>query len=156
MFKNWLRDFTLSLQASSGVTPAFLVWLAIVGAALFTAFVFLCIAGYDWLSPQLGTVYAGLVVAGFFLLIALIGLIVTAVLRRRAMERAALERAARAQAAASSSSWLIDPKVLGVAMQASRAQGWQRIVPIALLGFLAAQWVWERRSGTGAGADDQT
>ncbi len=156
MLKSWMRDLTLSLQASSGVTPAFLVWLAIVAAALVTAFVFLCIAGYDWLSMQLGTVYAGLVMAGFFLLIALIGLIVTAVLRRRAMERAALERAARAQAAASSSSWLIDPKILGVAMQAGRAQGWQRIVPIALLGFLAAQWVWERRSGTGTGADDQT
>jgi hypothetical protein len=39
-------------------------------------------------------------------------------------------------------------------VQAGRAQGWQRIVPIAILGFLAAQWVWERRSGTGA--DDQS
>ena len=39
-------------------------------------------------------------------------------------------------------------------MQAGRAQGWQRLVPIALLGFLAAQWVWERRSETKA--DDQT
>jgi hypothetical protein len=154
MLKSWMRDLTLSLQASSGVTPAFLVCLAIVAGALVTAFVFFCIAGYGWLSPQLGTVYAGLVMAGFFLLIALIGLIVTAVLRRRAMERAALERAARAQAAASSPSWLIDPKVLGIAMQAGRAQGWQRIVPIALLGFLAAQWIWERRGGTGA--DDQT
>ena len=154
MLKTWMRDLTLSLQASSGVTPAFLVWLAIVIGALVTAFVFLCIAGFDWLSMQLGTVYAGLIMAGLFLLIALIGLTVTAVLRRRAKERAALERAARAQAAASSSSWLIDPKILGVAMQAGRAQGWQRLVPIALLGFLAAQWVWERRSGTKA--DDQT
>src|SRR5271169_4831621 len=154
MLKSWMRDLTLSLQASSGVTPAFLVWLAIVAGALVTAFVFLCITGYDWLSMQLGSVYAGLIMAGFFLLIALIGLIVTAVSRRRAKERAILERAARAEAASSSS--LIDPKILGIAMQAGRAQGWQRIVPIAVLGFLAAQWVWERRSGTGAAADDQT
>jgi uncharacterized membrane protein len=154
MLKSWMRDLTLSLQASSGVTPAFLVWLAIVAVALLTAFVFLCIAGYDWLAMQLGSVYAGLIMAGFFLLIALIGLIVTAVSRRRAKERAILERAARAEAASSSS--LIDPKILGIAMQAGRAEGWQRIVPIALLGFLAAQWVWERRSGSETGADDQT
>jgi hypothetical protein len=154
MLKSWMRDLTLSLQASSGVTPAFLVWLAIVAGALVTAFVFLCITGYDWLSMQLGSVYAGLIMAGFFSLIALIGLIVTGVSRRRAKERAILERAARAEAA--SSSWLIDPKILGIAAQAGRAQGWQRIVPIAVLGFLAAQWVWERRSGTGARADDQS
>ena len=152
MLKSWMRDFTLSLQASSGVTPAFLVWLTTVTGALVTAFVFLCITGYDLLSKQLGSVYAGLIMAGLFLLIALIGLIVAAVSRRRAKERAVLERAARAEAASSSS--LIDPKILGLAVQAGRAQGWQRIVPIAILGFLAAQWVWERRSGTGA--DDQS
>jgi hypothetical protein len=152
MLKSWMRDFTLSLQASSGVTPAFLVWLTTVAGALVTAFVFLCITGYDWLSKQLGSVYAGLIMAGLFLLIALIGLIVAAVSRRRAKERAVFERAARAEAASSSS--LIDPKILGLAVQAGRAQGWQRIVPIAILGFLAAQWVWERRSGTGA--DDQS
>jgi uncharacterized membrane protein len=150
MLKNWMRDFTLSLQANSGMTPASFVWLAIVAVAFVTAFVFLCIAGYDWLSVQLGTVYAGLIMAGVFLLIALIGLTVTAVLRRRARERAALERAARAQAAAASSSSLIDPKILGIALQAGRAQGWQRVVPIAILGFIAAQWIWERRSGTGS------
>ena len=74
--------------------------------------------------------------AGIFVLIALIGAIVGAMARRRARERAILERAARAHA----SSWLLDPKILGVAMQAGRSLGWQRIVPIALL----ASW---RRNG---------
>ena len=151
MLKSWMRDLTLSVQARSGVTPAFLVWLAIVVGALVTAFVFLCVAGYDWLSVQLGSVYAGLIMAGVFLLIALIGLIVTAVSRRRARERAALERAARAEA---SSSWLLDPQILGMAMQAGRTLGWQRVIPVALLGFLAAQWMWNRQRGTGA--DDQS
>ena len=40
---------------------------------------------------------------------------------------------------------LIDPKVLNVALEAGRALGWQRIVPVALLGFLAAQWAQEAR-----------
>ena len=117
MLKSWMRDITLSLQARSGVTPALFVWLAIVAVALLTAFVFLCVAGYEWLSLQLGSVFAGLIMAGVFLLIALIGVIVAAVTRRRAQERAILERAARAQA---SPSWLLDPKILGVAMQAGR------------------------------------
>jgi hypothetical protein len=151
MLKSWMRDLTLSVQARSGVTPAFLVWLAIVVGALVTAFIFLCVAGYDWLSVQFGSVYAGLIMAGVFLLIALIGLIVTAVSRRRARERAALERAARAEA---SSSWLLDPQILGMAMQVGRTLGWQRVIPVALLGFLAAQWIWNRQRGTGA--DDQS
>ena len=43
---------------------------------------------------------------------------------------------------------LIDPKVLSVAMQAGRALGWQRLIPLALLGFLAAQWMQEARGHT--------
>ncbi len=150
MFKSWMRDITLSLQARSGVTPAFLVWIAIVAVALVTAFAFLCVAGYDWLALQLGAVYAGLIMAGVFLFIALVGLIVTAISRRRAKERAIVERAARAQTA---SSWLLDPKILGVAIQAGRAAGWQRVVPIALLGFVAAQWLLGRRGDATDEAD---
>jgi hypothetical protein len=138
MLKSWMRDVTLSLQARSGVTPALFVWLPIIVVALLAAFVFLCVAGYVWLSLQLGAVFAGLAMAGVFLLIALIGAVVSAVTRRRAQERAILERAARAKA---STSWLLDPKILGVAMQAGRTLGWQRIIPVVLLGFLAAQWV---------------
>ncbi len=140
MLKSWMRDITLSLQAKSGVTPALFVWIAIIAVALVTAFAFLCVAGYAWLSLQLGAVFAGLAMAGVFLLIALIGAIISAVGRRRARERAILERAARARA---STSWLLDPKMLGVAMQAGRTLGWQRLIPVVLLGFLAAQWLRE-------------
>lgn len=142
MLKGWMRDITLSLQAKSGVTPAFFIWIAVIIVASLTAFAFLCIAAYDWLSLQLGAVYAGLIMAGIFVLIAIIGAMVSAVLRRRARERAILERAARAQAAPA---WLLDPKILGVALQAGRTLGWQRIIPMALLAFLAAQWARERR-----------
>jgi hypothetical protein len=141
MLKGWLHDITLSVQARSGVTPGLLVWVAIIVIALLMAFAFLCVAGYEWLSLQLGAIFAGLVMAGIFLLIAVIGAIVSAVSRRRARARAILERAARAQA----SSWLLDPKILGIAMQAGRTLGWQRIVSVALLGFLAAQWAFQSR-----------
>jgi hypothetical protein len=141
MLKNWMHDAALAIQARSGLTAGFVVWLAIVLFATFTAFAFICVAAYDWLSLQLGSVYAALVMAGIFILIALIGALISAIARRRARERAILERAARAHSA---SSWLLDPKILGVALQAGRTLGWQRIVPLALLAFLAAQWVRER------------
>jgi hypothetical protein len=57
------------------------------------------------------------------------------------MQRAILERAAQAQGPLK----LLDPKLLSVAMEAGRALGWQRVVPVALLGFLAAQWVQQAR-----------
>jgi hypothetical protein len=143
MLKNWMRDIALTVQARSGASPALLVWVAVVAIASLTAFAFLCVAAYAWLTLQFGAIYAGLIMAGVFLLVALIGAMVFAVSRRRAKERAILERAARAHG---SSSWLLDPKIIGVAMQAGRALGWERIIPVALLGLLAAQWARERKS----------
>ena len=148
MLKNWLRDIALTVQSRSGITPAVLVWLLVVVLALLTAFSFLCVTAYMWLATLFGAIYAGLIMAGVFVLIALIGLCASAMTRRRARERAILQRAARAHA---SSSWLLDPKFLTAAMQAGRAIGWERIIPVALLGLLAAQWARERRQ---PGADE--
>jgi hypothetical protein len=143
MIKNFLHDIALAIRARSGFTPALLVWFGIIVFALVVAFTFLSVAAYQWLLPQFGAVFAALIMAGVFLVIALAGVIATAVTRRRVKERAMLERAARAH---SGSSWLLDPKILAAAMQAGRTLGWERIVPIALLGFIAAQWL-RGRSG---------
>jgi hypothetical protein len=148
MLKNLMRDIALSIQAKSGVTPSLFVWLAIVALALLTAFAFLCVAGYVWVALQLGAVFAGLAMAGVFLLIALIAVTAAAVSRRSARQRAILERAVRAQA---TPSWLLDPQLLSVAMQAGRAVGFERIIPVALLGFLAAHWL---RGSRQSSADD--
>jgi hypothetical protein len=143
MLKGWMHDITLAIQARSGASAALFVWMAIIAFASLSAFVFLCIAAYDWLSLQLGGVLAGLIMAGIFVLIAAIGAIFSAFARRRARERAILERAARARA---SSSWLLDPKIVTAAVEAGRALGWQRILPVALLGLMAAQWTREHRA----------
>ena len=148
MFKSWMRDFALAIRARTGMTAGVFVWMAVAVFAGLTAFVFLCVAAYVWASLQIGPVFAGLAMAGVFILIGLIGLIVSGMLRRRARERAILERAARAQ---SSSSWLLDPKLLGAAMQAGRTFGWQRIVPVALLGLIAVQWLRARNSPDDSG-----
>ena len=139
MLKNLQNNIVLWVQAKTGLSGGFLISLAVAGGAALLTFVFLCVTGYAWLSIQLGPVFGGLAMAGLFLLIAVIGAAASALSRRQTRQRAIVERAARAQGA------LIDPKVLSVAMQAGRALGWQRLIPLALLGFLAAQWMKEAR-----------
>jgi len=142
MFKTVTREVTLLVQARSGLSTTVVVSAVVIVAALLIAFAFLCVSAYAWLAVQFGTVFAGLIMAGVFVVIALGAAMVCVSARRRARERAILARAARAH----SPSWLFDPKVLGAAVQAGRTIGWQRIVPVALLGFLAAQWAREYRN----------
>ena len=141
MFKSLTREIVLAIQARSGVTPALFIGLALAAFALLTAFAFLCVAGYAWFAAQFGAIFGALILAGIFLLLALIAAIAAASARRRAKQRAILERAAHAQ----TGGWLLDPKILTLALQFGRSLGWERLVPIALLGFLAAQWARERR-----------
>jgi hypothetical protein len=136
------REIRLSIQARNGLSPAVLVWTAIVALAAFTAFVFLCVAAYAWLALIFNTIYAGLIMAGIFIVIALLAALIAAMIRRQVRQRAILARAAKAHAP---SSWLLDPKMLGAAVEAGRNIGWQRIVPIALFGFVVAQWAREYR-----------
>jgi hypothetical protein len=141
MLKNFTHDIKLSVQAKTGLTGSLFVWLAIIAFAAVMAWVFLCVAGYEWLSRLIGPVFAGLAMTGVFVVIAVIGLFICASIRRRTRERAILERAAKAR----TPSWLLDPKILSTAVQVGRTFGWQRIVPVALLGFMAAQWAREYR-----------
>ena len=136
MFKTVTREITLFVQARSGLSTTVVVSGVIIMAALLIAFAFLCVAAYAWLTAQFGAIFASLIMAGVFAVITVVAAIVCASARRRAREQAILARAARAH----SPSWLFDPKVLGAAVEAGRTIGWQRIVPVALLGFLAAQW----------------
>jgi hypothetical protein len=149
MIKGLMHNFVIRIQARTGLTSALFIWSAIAGFALLVVFVFLCVAAYEWLSVQLGSVFGGLAMAGVFLLIALFGIALSAISRSRAKQRAILERGTHAQGAMK----LLDPKVLNLAMQAGRALGWQRVVSVALLGFLAAQWAQQTRQ---RGSDDRS
>jgi len=137
-----MREIVLAIQAKNGMSAGVLIWLAVVTVAALTAFAFLCVASYDWLALTYGNVHAGLIMAGIFVAVAIIAAIVSALIRRRNRERAILARAARAE----TPSWLLDPKFLATAMQVGRDMGWERIVPIALVGFLAAQWARQKRN----------
>jgi hypothetical protein len=131
----------LAIQAKSGASPAVFIWLIVAALAAILALPFFCVAAFVWLEGLFGGIYAGLIVAGFFLVVALFAALFAAMARRSARQRAILERAARARAG----SWLLDPKILAVAVETGRKLGWQRLVPVALLGFMAAQWAREHR-----------
>jgi Ca2+/Na+ antiporter len=145
MLKRLMHDAMLAVQSRSGITASFIVWLIVAMMAASTAFAFLCVAAYAWLARQMGSVHAGLVMAAIFVVIAIIGLVVCLLARRRARERAILERAARAHAP----SWLLDPKILATAVQVGRSLGWQRVIPLALVGIMVAQWTREHRAQSG-------
>src|SRR5260370_41177470 len=132
MFKTVTREITLAIQVRSGLSIAVIVSMAVIAAALLIAFAFLCVSGYAWLAVQLGTVFAGLIMAGVFVVIALIATIVCASARRRARERALLARAARAHAP----HWLLDPKILSAAVEAGRAIGRPPFGPRSLVCFM--------------------
>ena len=84
MLKTLTREITLSIQARNGASPAVMLWFGVIMLAMLAAFVFLCVAGYDWLALQFGSVLAGLIMAGVFVAIAILAAIVCALIRRRA------------------------------------------------------------------------
>jgi hypothetical protein len=135
MFKSLQRGITLWVQARTGLTGILVAWLGIAAAAAIMMFVFLCITGWAWFSIKLGPVLGPLAMAGVFLIIAIVAALASVVLRRRTKQRAILEQTMRPPPAVA----LVNPAVLNIAMQAARTLGWRRLVPLALLGILAAQ-----------------
>jgi O-antigen/teichoic acid export membrane protein len=132
MMSGWLRHFVLSAQARTGFSTHVLVWSVIAAVAATAAFIFLCIAAFLWLADRYDPIIAGVLLGFFFVLVALLALLVGLLVRRRNMERARLELAARSQA-----SWL-DPKLMGVGFQVGQAIGWRRLASLAAVALLAA------------------
>ena len=143
---DWLRHIALRAKAGTGFGPQLIVCGLIAVVSLILALGFLCLALYVWLARRTDPVTAGLLLAGVFLLIAIIAAVAGWVARRRNIERARLELAAR-----SGASWL-DPKFLSVGIQIGRTLGWRRLTMLAAAGLLAAglgkEW-----SGTGKKKD---
>ena len=142
MLKTIQKHVVLWVQSKTGVTLVFLVAMTFAATAILMMFVFLCVAAYAWASVELGPVFGGLATAGVFLLIALIGAAVSVVVRRQTRERAIVEQA-------SSTRTLLDPRAFQLAIQAGRALGWQRLVPLLLIGILGVQWARETRKDAG-------
>jgi hypothetical protein len=131
----------LWLTAKTGLSASFLLLGCAAAFAALASFIFLCVSLYAWAAVKLGPVFGALVTAGVFLIIAACSLAAASLSRSRARQRAALERAAR-----SGGSALLDPRVVRIGLEAGRRIGWQRLIPIVLLGFLATQSVREQRA----------
>jgi hypothetical protein len=142
MLKTIQKHVVLWVQSKTGVTLVFLVAMTFAATAILMMFVFLCVAAYAWASVELGPVFGGLATAGVFLLIGLIGAAVSVVVRRQTRERAIVEQA-------SSTRTLLDPRAFQLAIQAGRALGWQRLVPLLLIGILGVQWARETHKDAG-------
>lgn len=135
--KSLMREGMLAIQAKSGYSPAVVAWAVVALLAALLTLSFFAVAVYIWLAGRLGAIDAALVLAWLFLALTALAALLTVMARRSAMQRAVLERATRPRPVAS---WMLDPNILGVAATAGRKIGWQRIVPLALLGFVAVQW----------------
>jgi hypothetical protein len=141
MLSSLKQTIILWVQAKTGLTAGLIASALIAAIAAVMTFAFLCVTGYIWLSTKWGPVFGGLALAGIFLVIAIIAAGASALLRQRTKQRATIERAALAPRTAI----LADPKVLNFAMQTGRAFGWQRFLPLALLGFVVTRLVRQAR-----------
>ena len=91
----WLRHVVLNAQARTGFGTEIAILATVSALAALAAAIFLTVAAFVWLANRYDAVIAGLVLAGFFMLVALIALVACLIARRRNMERARLELAAR-------------------------------------------------------------
>jgi len=76
--------------------------------------------------------------SGAFLLVVILAAAIGLLVRRQTQRRAVLERAARTQGP-------FHPGMLNVAKRAGRIFGWQRVMPLALVGLLVGQRAREAR-----------
>jgi uncharacterized membrane protein YqjE len=128
----WRRYLELQAKAKTGLSSALFVWalLAVAFGVLTAGFVLLL--AFIWLAERYSPLTAAIALAGLFLLATIIAAICCLWSRRRTIEQAELTLAVRRPAI-----WL-DPKALGDAIQASRAVGWRKLVPLLAVGMLAA------------------
>jgi type VI protein secretion system component VasK len=149
----WLRHLVLNAQARTGFSTQIVVWAVVAIIAAMAALLFLTLAAFIWLAERYEPLIAGLIMAGVFIVIALIAVAACLIARRHNMERARLEIAARS----SNASWL-DPKLLGVGFQIGQAIGWRRLASLAAVGVLAAGLAkeWLTRDNPSADDDEPT
>jgi uncharacterized membrane protein len=130
--RGWLDYLGHKVQASIGFSIQVLIWLTIAVVAAVAAFSFLCVAAFLWLANRYGGVSGGLILTGFFILIAGIALLASLLTRQRIRQRARQQLAARQQAN------LLDPKLLAIGYQIGRAIGWRKLLSLAAVAVLAA------------------
>ena len=101
---------------------------------------------YSWLAGLFGPIVACLIVAGCFVVLAIIPLVVLATARKREEKRVML-----AAAKARNTQW-VSPATLTLGLQAARMLGKNRGIAVAGVGALLAGWLISQMAG---GSEDE-
>ncbi len=140
----WRKYLELQAQAKTGLSSGLFIWALLAAVFGIVTAGFVLLIAFILLAKRYDPLTAATALTGFFLLVTMIALICCFWSRRRTIERAELALSARRNAI-----WL-DPKVLGGAIQVSRAVGWRKLVPLLAVGMLAAgvgmEWFGRDRS----------
>jgi len=128
----WLRYLELQAKVKTGLSSGVALWAIIAAVAGVVTFGFILLTAFIWLAERYSPLTAALILTGFFLLVTIIALIACLMARGSTVRRARVQLAAR-----SNTPWL-DPRYFSVGLQAARAIGWRRIVPLVAVGVIAA------------------
>ena len=137
----WRAKFRLAISGT--------VCYAIAGVAGAIAFAFALAALFTWLSQQFGSIIASLIIAGAFLVIAIIPIVIYSA-KQKQEERRVAEAAAKARA----TQW-ISPATLSLGIQAARMLGKNRGIAAAGVGALLAGWLISQMLPAEERADDE-
>ena len=144
MFQRWIDDFKTNTSTTlrlSALVVANILALTVAG-------VFLCAAGFIYISHVYGSIYACLAGAALFLVLALVVLAIHGEQKRRAEARR------REAAKRASQSILTDPALLATGLQLARVVGIKRLLPVIALGGLALGLMASRRDNADDDPDD--
>src|SRR5215471_10551316 len=110
----WLHYLKLQVRSRTGLDRGVVIWALVALICAIVTFAFLLVAAYVWLIGLFGALFAAMIRAGLFLLIALISLAVSIGSQRRTAQRARLAIAARG-----TEMWR-DPKFMAVGLEIAR------------------------------------
>lgn len=135
------------LRETTGVAVRMTSLAAAVALAVLITICFLCAAAFVYVLQTYGLIEACLTGAAIFFVLAVIGVVVYAV------RKSQLRRAARENAKSTLQTALADPMVVAAGLQAVRAIGVKRLVPLLAVGGLALGLLASRSSSHEAPAE---
>lgn len=135
------------LKESTSVAVRMTSLAAAIALALFVTISFLCAAAFIYVLQTYGLIEACLTGAAIFLVVALIGIVIYAVRKHQARRHAKEATKSALQTA------LADPMVIAAGVQAARAIGVKRLVPLLAVAGVALGMLANRPSSHQAPAE---
>lgn len=135
------------LKEATGVAIRTTSLAAAIAVALFVTLSFLCAAAFIYVLQTHGLIAACLTGAAIFFVVALIGIVVYAIKKNQA------RRHAKQAAKSALHTAFADPMVVAAGLQAARAIGVKRLIPLLAVGGLALGLLANRTSSHEAPAE---